>query len=85
MEAVPMIVSVWLMHKAGSDRIYTSTVCPDRAQLDAYVRDGFEVFRANVLLPIYPESEVFSANAVGERVAAECPTTPPEVDSQSGE
>ena len=66
-----MIVNVWLMHKAGADRVYTSTVCPDRAQLDAYKRDGFEVFCASVFLPTYGTDEVFPVNAVGQKISHE--------------
>ena len=63
-----MIATVWLMHKPGADRLYTTTVCPDRAQLDAYKRDGYKVFRASILLPIYEESEVPVVTTLAEPV-----------------
>lgn len=53
-----MIISVWLMHKPGEPRTYTTTVCPDRQQLDSWKAQGFTVFRSNILLPIYDETEV---------------------------
>ncbi len=53
-----MIVSVWLTHKPGEHRIYTTTVCPSEQQMDAFKRDGFTTFEARVVLPIHDEDEV---------------------------
>lgn len=66
-----MIVSVWLMHKAGEPRIYTTTVCPDRERLDSWKQQGFTVFRSDVLLPIYPDAEVPVVHGVGTDVNSE--------------
>lgn len=63
-----MILSVWLMHKPGEPRTYTTTVCPTRAQIDSYKSNGFEVFEAKILLPIYPESEILGVNGIGTPV-----------------
>lgn len=47
-----MIVNVWLIYKPGEPRIYTRTFQPDPDQVEAYRRDGFQLFRAQVYLPV---------------------------------
>lgn len=47
-----MIVNVWLIYKTGEDRVYTRTTEPDEAQKSAYRHNGFQIFRASVLLPV---------------------------------
>jgi hypothetical protein len=43
---------VWLIYRAGADRVFTSTVQPTVEQRAAYRRDGFDLFRAQVYLPV---------------------------------
>lgn len=47
-----MRVMVWLMHKAGEPRTYTTTVRPSDELLNSWKSQGFEVFRASIYLPV---------------------------------
>jgi hypothetical protein len=62
-----MIINVWLMHKAGEPRTYTSSVRPTKEQLESWKRQGFEVFMAMVHLPIYDDVPTVRGAAFTEK------------------
>ncbi len=47
-----MLINVWLIYKQGEDRVYTSTRQPAQDQVQAFRRDGFQLYRAEVQLPV---------------------------------
>lgn len=67
-----MIVSVWLTHKPGEPRIYTTTVHPTKEQLNAFKRDGFTTFEAKIILPVWDDVLTPVIEGVADPVTEVC-------------
>ena len=48
-----MIIPVWLIYKKGEPRIYTSSVCPPDDRVERWRKEGFSIYRAEVLIPAW--------------------------------
>jgi hypothetical protein len=61
-----MMINIWIIYRADSDRPYTRTVQPSESQVAAYRKEGFEIFRAQVNLPVDTETVIAASNFIGE-------------------
>lgn len=59
-----MIVNVWLVYKRGEPRTYTWTTLPSEDQIRIFRKDGFQIFKAEIELPVADDSPVAQATAV---------------------
>lgn len=59
-----MIVNVWLIYGADGDRVYARTTQPADDQVEVLKKMGFQLFRAEINLPLDQGTPVLPAEAV---------------------
>jgi hypothetical protein len=61
-----MMINIWVIYRADGDRPYTRTTQPSDSQMAAYRKEGFEIFRAQVNLPVDETVSIAASNLVGQ-------------------